>query len=465
MALKKSEFAKRKGRAQTSDEGDTELRKRRTKSKAASPAMGSVPAVSAASDAPAFKAPPGTFSVLGVDESAGKGGVRGEYNTLDQAKAVADREAGPYGRYPETSVFDDKGQEVYKVQLRSRIAIADVWQGLGGRFLLDAYSLEKQYGGDSLDKVQVRLQADGWASSGKGVRWDNAVVEDWRKGDQCIAVSDRVKDPVLLPHIEEVSVGEDDKCILQERHPADEMDDEIDVQEIEKGYEAEHQKRQQAGDDLGGLRRPSLMVVTGGPGSGKLALFNSIETLGSNPVRINPDDIRKDLPEWRYLKNHPEGVKCLRQEANYLAATIIGGVEAKEANIVLQLPGRGRNADILEQAEARGYNVFLFYVHLPVEMAIRRALIRVQESEYIADRWRAVTEEMVRQAHREIREAFWSLATPQRIVRVFDGSQVPPGKIPPQIYELVFDRVEHVLDEKHFSEFIESEPRIERKTM
>jgi hypothetical protein len=61
---------------------------------------------------PRFRAPAGSFSVLGVDRVRSRGGIIAACTILKEAIATADLEAESY---PEISVYDDSGNELYVV--------------------------------------------------------------------------------------------------------------------------------------------------------------------------------------------------------------------------------------------------------------------------------------------------------------------------------------------------------------
>jgi len=61
---------------------------------------------------PRFKAPPGKFSVLGVDKTTPTGDIIATYTSLEEAIAAADHAAGSFS---EISVNDDSCRELYVV--------------------------------------------------------------------------------------------------------------------------------------------------------------------------------------------------------------------------------------------------------------------------------------------------------------------------------------------------------------
>jgi hypothetical protein len=61
---------------------------------------------------PRFRAPEGTFSVLGVDKTVPTGRIIATCSSLDEAIVAADDEAGSY---PEISVHDDSGKALYEI--------------------------------------------------------------------------------------------------------------------------------------------------------------------------------------------------------------------------------------------------------------------------------------------------------------------------------------------------------------
>jgi hypothetical protein len=65
---------------------------------------------------PRFRAPEGTFTVLGVDKSIPTGNVIASCITFNEAVLAADAAAGSY---PEIYVYDDSGKERHKVVFKS----------------------------------------------------------------------------------------------------------------------------------------------------------------------------------------------------------------------------------------------------------------------------------------------------------------------------------------------------------
>ena len=149
---------------------------------------------------------------------------------------------------------------------------------------------------------------------------------------------------------------------------------------------------------------PAAVFLGGGTASGKSTLFGG----GSSGVKIDPDKIKEQLPEYPAgLAAHRRGTTGqVHEESSYLARRIQREAISRGYDFTLDSTGDGAYEKMrgkIEQARQAGYQVTGKYVTVPTELAVRRAAERARET------GRVVPASVTREIHAGVSDVFGKL--------------------------------------------------------
>ena len=144
----------------------------------------------------------------------------------------------------------------------------------------------------------------------------------------------------------------------------------------------------------------------------------------SDFVNINPDDVKKELPEWKVgLKaSARDTASVLHVESREVAEQIYNKALDSGLNVIID--GTGRDADKhtrkIKALQDAGYHVTVMMADIDVGMAINRVEYRAEvEGRY-------VPEDTVRKTHRKIPSNFPMISRAGDAFALFDTRRHPP---------------------------------------
>lgn len=156
--------------------------------------------------------------------------------------------------------------------------------------------------------------------------------------------------------------------------------------------------------------RPAFVMLGGGPASGKTKAADAAERDFPDAVKIDPDEIKKMLPEYRQMTPE-QAAGFVHEESSYLAKRALEAALQRKANIVLDAVGNNSAESVrgkIAKARSAGYSTHGRYVTVPIAVAQERALARGLKS------GRVVHPEVVGKLHSGVSEVF------PRVMHEFD---------------------------------------------
>jgi len=167
-------------------------------------------------------------------------------------------------------------------------------------------------------------------------------------------------------------------------------------------------------------KTPTMMVLGGGPASGKSNIVRSGLTdaySGKDPVLVNPDEMKAELPEYVAMARDrdPMASVLAHEESSYLAKRLQKAAIENGYNITVDGTGDTSVASLskkIDAARKAGYKVNGSYATIPMDMAVQRAEARAQKT------GRGVPESIIRGTHASV-----SRILPQAIGK-FDNLQL-----------------------------------------
>jgi len=168
------------------------------------------------------------------------------------------------------------------------------------------------------------------------------------------------------------------------------------------------------------VRYPTATIVGGGPAAGKSSLAGALPP--ENTVRVDVDEVRKELPEYREQVGKNRAVAALTHEEASDVARKISRVAAENSrNVLLDGTGDGTIEKLVERVatlRAHDYRVDAKYVVVEPDVAVARMEERGRRT------GRYVPEDVVRDTHagisRVLPRAIWAGAFDA--VEVYDNS-------------------------------------------
>lgn len=140
-------------------------------------------------------------------------------------------------------------------------------------------------------------------------------------------------------------------------------------------------------------KNPIVLFFAGGTASGKTSALNEAQASGAlgdfipdDPVMINPDLIKQMLPEFREMANAGERAasSVLHEESSDIAKRLRERAVNAKFNVIVDGTGDSGKTKFLRKlwdAADEGYDVRVFMVDLPVNVAIERAVLRGDNEE------------------------------------------------------------------------------------
>lgn len=154
--------------------------------------------------------------------------------------------------------------------------------------------------------------------------------------------------------------------------------------------------------------KPAVLMMAGGTASGKSTALALPENAGETPedaVHIDPDEIKAMIPEYNQMVQAGDkfAASGVHEESSDISKRLLAEAMKRGLNIVRDgtgnSPGPKFGGQIRDMVNA-GYDVRVFYVNAPTDLAIVRATSRAQRS----GRW--VPEPEIRNQHTRVSQRF-----------------------------------------------------------
>lgn len=163
---------------------------------------------------------------------------------------------------------------------------------------------------------------------------------------------------------------------------------------------------------------PTVVFLGGGAASGKsTAIAGSGIDINEKHVTINPDDVKKKLPEYKQ-KSPAEAAAFTHEESSYVSKRIQAAAVQGQKDIVVDAVGDTSAANMnkkIDAAKAKGYRTVGTYVTIPTAEAQARAAARgVKEG-------RVVPPDVVAAGHRGVSNTFPQIMTRFDEVSLFNN--------------------------------------------
>jgi predicted ABC-type ATPase len=180
-------------------------------------------------------------------------------------------------------------------------------------------------------------------------------------------------------------------------------------------------QRQLAGKTKPEGRAPTFVMMGGGSAAGKGTLVASgkvDELTNENTVKIDPDEFKFALPEFR-LTEEAKAAAFTHEESSYLAKRLQAASLEHGYDTLLDSVGNSAPAKLrgkMQAAKEAGYAIHGHYVTVPIKLAMERARLRGQKT------GRYIPDEVLISAHAGVSKTFPEVYKDFDEVQIFDTS-------------------------------------------
>ncbi len=194
------------------------------------------------------------------------------------------------------------------------------------------------------------------------------------------------------------------------------------------------------------LQPPIAVLVGGGSASGKTSLCETIvkQNLKKKKRRlitIDPDEIKKQIPEYQsFQKKFPSSAAALvHKESVDISEKLIHQMLETKRSFLLEgtMAKTGKYVTLVDSLQKRRYEVLVYIVDVPLEIAIEREAIRAKKT------GRSIPRHVIEHTHRRI---------PKTFLAIKDGVFCLEGYDNQFGLKLFISR--HFLDENRYTEFL-----------
>lgn len=164
---------------------------------------------------------------------------------------------------------------------------------------------------------------------------------------------------------------------------------------------------------------PAFVMLGGGPASGKTKAADAAEKDFPGAIKIDPDEIKKALPEYHSEPDRNKATAGVHEESSYLAKRVQAAALKSKAHVILDAVGDNSATNVqakIDQARAAGYSAHARYVTVPTSVAQERAHQRG------LDTGRVVDPEVVRHLHKGVSKIFPQVAGNFDTASLYDNS-------------------------------------------
>ena len=137
-------------------------------------------------------------------------------------------------------------------------------------------------------------------------------------------------------------------------------------------------------DGKPGKDEPTLIILGGGPASGKSFLRAEAVAEYPSAVVIDPDEFKSELPEYEtFRKSDPlRAAARVHEESSYLAATALEAALLQGNDVILDVVSGNpkKVAALIQRFREEGYLVHVRFVDAPFDVAMKRMAARAKSS-------------------------------------------------------------------------------------
>lgn len=130
--------------------------------------------------------------------------------------------------------------------------------------------------------------------------------------------------------------------------------------------------------------KPVAILTMGAPATGKSTMIAREIGKGKDFVRVDPDAIKEELPEYvlAVRKNARDAGSMAQRESATVADMIAARAMKERKNLVIDGTGKTlhKYLDAIAELKRIGYHVTVLAANVPLEEARRRAAIRAEQS-------------------------------------------------------------------------------------
>lgn len=194
------------------------------------------------------------------------------------------------------------------------------------------------------------------------------------------------------------------------------------------------------------LQPPIAVLVGGGSASGKTSLCESImkqyiKKKRRQLITIDPDEIKKWIPEYQsYKKKFPSSAAALvHKESVDISEKLVQHMLETKRSFLLEgtMAKTGKYVSLVNSLQKRRYEVIVYIVDVPVDVAIEREAIRAKKT------GRSIPRHVIEHTHRRIPKTFLAI---KEDVSFFEGYDNQNG--------LKLFISNHFIDENRYKEFL-----------
>ncbi|WP_194270883.1 zeta toxin family protein [Fictibacillus phosphorivorans] len=194
------------------------------------------------------------------------------------------------------------------------------------------------------------------------------------------------------------------------------------------------------------LQPPIAVLVGGGSASGKTSLCESIvkkniKKKKRHLITIDPDEIKKLIPEYKsFQKKFPSSAASLvHKESVDISEMLIQHMLETKRSFLLEgtMAKTGKYVSLVNSLQKRRYEVIVYIVDVPVDVAIKREAIRAKKT------GRSIPRYVIEHTHRRIPKTFLAI---KEDVTFFEGYDNQHG--------LKLFISTHFTDENRYKEFL-----------
>ncbi len=177
-----------------------------------------------------------------------------------------------------------------------------------------------------------------------------------------------------------------------------------------------------SGNGISLVDNPTYTILGGGLFSGKSTLVKAgFAGDLSNVVSVNPDDVKKQLPEHkeRIASGDKTAAAFVHAESLYVAKRINKAAMESRLNIILDGTGGSSAESLIKKikgAQAMGYTVNGVYATISISEALRRAGLRAEKSGCF------VPSAVIRETHVAVSRVFPEAAPMFDSVKLYDNN-------------------------------------------
>lgn len=183
---------------------------------------------------------------------------------------------------------------------------------------------------------------------------------------------------------------------------------------------------------VGEGEQPVVIMMMGGPASGKSSMVRALGIDESKFVVADADAIKERIPEYRVgvRSRARKAAAMAHEESSFLVKQVRAEAIASRKNLVID--GTGAKAksylDVIPELRKQGYKIQLLMADCDVDVAVPRAIERAEKV------GRFVPENFIRDAYPNIPNSFKSVSPLVDEFHVFDTANAKPNEMPRPLY-------------------------------